>query len=95
MFENFAYTTDIKKFYEGSLEKLKNLDVWVISCLRIESHPSHASFNEIIQYINYVNPKKAYLTHLTAFMDYEEILKICPSNVEPAYDNLEIEISEE
>ena len=50
----------------------------------------HESFNEILEYINYVKPEKAYLTHLTALMDYQELIRICPKNVEPAFDNLEI-----
>ena len=90
---NFAYSTDIKEFYEGTLNKLKNIDVWVIGCLRMDSHPSHANYDKIIEYINYVKPKKAYLTHLTGLMDYQELLDRCPNNVEPAYDGLEFEIN--
>jgi len=87
---NFAYSTDIKSFYDGTLDKLKGIKVWIIGCLRMDTHPSHASFNEILEYINYVKPEKAYLTHLTALMDYQELIRICPKNVEPAFDNLEI-----
>ena len=87
---DFAYSTDVKSFYDGSLDKLKGIKVWVIGCLRMDTHPSHASFNEILKYINYVKPEKAYLTHLTQLMDYQELIKICPKNVEPAFDNLEI-----
>ena len=46
----------------------------------------------IIEFINYVKPKKTFLTHLTALMDYEELLGHCPDHVEPAYDNLEFNI---
>ena len=89
---DFAYTTDIKKFYEGTIDKLKGIKYWVIGCLRMDEHPSHASFKQIIEFINYVKPKKTFLTHLTALMDYEELLGHCPDHVEPAYDNLEFNI---
>ena len=42
---NFAYTTDIKKFYNRDIDRLKNLDLWIVGLLRPESHPSHAGFN--------------------------------------------------
>ena len=59
----------------------------------MDSHPSHANYDQIIEYINYVKPKKAYLTHLTGLMDYKKLLDRCPYNVEPAYDGLEFEVN--
>ena len=31
---NFAYTTDLKKFYNDDLNKLKNLDLWIVERAR-------------------------------------------------------------
>ena len=58
----------------------------------MDEHPNHASFKQIIEFINYIKPEKTFLTHLTALMDYEELLSNCPDNIEPAYDNLEFNI---
>ena len=33
-------------------------------------------------------PKKAILTHLGAWLDYDELKKLCPNHVEPGYDGL-------
>ena len=41
---NFAYTTDLKKFYDKDIDKLKNLDLWIVGLLKHDTHPSHASF---------------------------------------------------
>ena len=90
---NFAYSTDIKEFYSKTIDKLKGINIWVIGCLRMNSHPSHASFNQIVDYIKYVNPAKAYLTHMTGLMDYNKLLSVCPKNIEPAYDGLEFEVN--
>ena len=87
---NFAYTTDFKKFYDNDIDKLKNLDLWIVGLLKHESHPSHASFNEIIELVNYLKPKQTIFTHMTALIDENEILKLCPKNVCPAYDGMEI-----
>ena len=90
---NFAYTTDIKKFYNnGSIDKLVGIEKWVVGCLKMDSHPSHANFDEVMDFVKYIKPKKTYLTHLTGFMDYEKLLNKCPDNIEPAYDNLEFNV---
>ena len=87
---NFAYSTDIKSFYEDDIDKLKNLNLWIVGLLRYDTHPSHAGFDQILDYINYLKPKKTLFTHMTALLDQEDLLSKCPENVEPAYDGLEI-----
>ena len=89
---NFAYSTDIKNFYENDIDKLKDLDLWIVGLLRYDPHPSHAGFEQIIDYIKYLKPKKTIFTHMTALLDYEELLSKCPANVEPAYDGMIINI---
>ena len=89
---NFAYSTDIKKFYNKDIDKLKNLDLWIVGLLREEPHPSHCGFDEIMNYVEYLKPKKTIFTHMTALIDEQKILKRCPKNVIPGYDGLEINI---
>ena len=89
---NFAYTTDFKRFYNNDIDKLKNLDLWIVGLLKYDTHPSHASFSEIKEIIEYLKPKKTILTHMTALIDEAEILKSCPENVFPGYDGMEINI---
>ena len=87
---NFAYSTKNKKFYNKDIDLLKNLDLWIVGLLRHESHPSHCGFDEIIEYINYLKPKKTVFTHMTALIDEEEINKRTPKNVFAGYDGMEI-----
>ena len=89
---NFAYTTDLKKFYGKDIDKLKNLDLWIVGLLKHDSHSSHASLNEILEFIKYLKPKKTIFTHMTALVDEKETLKLCPPGVIPGYDGMEIEI---
>lgn len=88
----FAYSTDLKKFYDNDIEKLKDLDLWIVGLLRPDPHPSHGGFDDIMEYVDYLKPKKTVFTHMTALIDEKEILKKCPSNVMPGYDGLELEI---
>ena len=86
----FAYSTDIKKFYENDLDKLKNLDLWVVGLLRNDPHPSHAGLEKILEYVNYIKPKKTIFTHMTALLDEKKLFAKCPANVSPAFDGMEI-----
>jgi len=89
---NFAYSTDLKNFYENDIDKLKDLDLWIVGLLRYDPHPSHAGFDQINEYINYLKPKRTLLTHMTALLDYDELMSKCFENVEPAYDGMTIEL---
>ena len=88
----FAYSTDLKNFYKNDIDNLQDLDLWVVGLLRIDPHPSHAGFEQILDYIKYIKPKKTIFTHMTALLDEEKLISKCPVNVLPAFDGMEIEI---
>lgn len=90
---DFAYLTDVKTIENSEIEKLANLDVLVINALKMESHPTHFSLAEALQFIAEVKPQRTYLTHISHhFGFHEEIQKNLPENVFVAYDNLEITV---
>ena len=60
--------------------------------LRYEPHPSHAGFEQILEYIRYLKPKKTIFTHMTALLDEKELETKCPVNVLPGYDGMEFQI---
>jgi phosphoribosyl 1,2-cyclic phosphate phosphodiesterase len=91
--DDFAYLTDVKTIEESEIEKLKNLNVLVINALREESHIAHFNLQEALDFITLVQPKKAYITHISHILGFhEEVQKRLPENVFLAYDNLEITI---
>jgi phosphoribosyl 1,2-cyclic phosphate phosphodiesterase len=92
-FDDFAYLTDVKTIETTEINKLKNLDVLVINALREDAHNTHFNLQEALDFINIVQPKKAYLTHIShTFGFHEEIQKKLPENIFLAYDNLIINI---
>ncbi|MBC3759000.1 MBL fold metallo-hydrolase [Hyunsoonleella sp. SJ7] len=92
-FKDFAYLTDMKTVEEKEVEKIKNVKVLVVNALRIETHISHFNLEEALQFIEKVNPERAYLTHISHMLGFHsEVEKQLPSNVFPAYDNLKITI---
>lgn len=89
--DSFAYLTDVKSIDSSELEKLKNLEVLVVNALREETHETHFNLQEALDFITLVNPKRAYLTHVSHLLGFhEEVQQKLPSNVYLAYDNLEI-----
>ena len=92
-FNNIAYTTDVKHFSDKALDMLKGIEHWIISCpfLLRHGHPTHADYDQVLQWINYIKPRKAYLTHLSQNVDYGDAVKSCPDNIQLCYDGLVIE----
>ena len=88
LFENIAYISDCNKISNSVAKKLKNLDYLVVDCLRVNKHPSHFNYDDAINFIKLISPRKAILTNLHTDLDYFKIKKLLPKNIIPAYDGL-------
>ena len=90
-FNDVAYITDIKTISEEEKNKLFNLDVLIVTGLRKELHSTHFNLDEALAFIAELNPKKAYLTHISELLGlHDEVEKELPENVFLAYDGLKI-----
>jgi phosphoribosyl 1,2-cyclic phosphate phosphodiesterase len=87
---NLAYTPDLSAIGPQSLRFLQDLDVWVIDALRYRAHPSHLSLDEALAWIGKLRPRRAVVTNLHTDLDYDELKRRLPDNVEPAYDGMRI-----
>lgn len=91
--KNFAYLTDVKTLDEATYQRLKDLDVLVISALRIQEHPTHNNLEEALRHIERIQPKKAYLTHIGFQLGFhDEVQNSLPENVFLAYDELILDL---
>jgi len=92
-FNNFAYLTDMKTIDNTEIEKIRGIEVVVINALREKPHESHFNLEEALEFIRKVNPKKAYLTHISHFLGFhDDVQQKLPKNVFLAYDGLEINL---
>ena len=92
-FDNrFAYSTDVVALTNEDLEALKGVGVWIIGVLTDQPHETHADVEKALAWIDIVKPGRAYLTHLGPALDYDKLNARLPNNVEPAYDNLVVEV---
>ncbi|MDJ0645196.1 MAG: MBL fold metallo-hydrolase [Flavobacteriaceae bacterium] len=91
--DDFAYLTDFKSISEAEKEKINDLDVLVLSALRIESHPTHLNLQEALAFIEEIQPKKAYLTHISHRLGFHAAVeKELPESIRLAYDGLKINV---
>ncbi len=90
---DFAYLTDAKGISPAEADKLKGVKVLVVSALREATHPTHFNLAEALEFIDLIQPERAYLTHISSLMGFHaEVQKKLPNNVFLAYDNLQINI---
>lgn len=90
---NFAYLTDASDIAPKEKKKLLGLDVLVVNALRTKIHYSHYNLEQALNLISELQPKKAYLTHISHMMGkHEEIEKLLPENVHFAFDGLKINV---
>ncbi len=90
LFEKIAYISDCNRIPKSSLKNLFGLEYLIVDCLKNRKHPSHFNYQEALNLIKLVKPKKAILTNLHTDFDYDHLKKKLPSNIIPAYDGLSI-----
>ena len=59
LFEKVAYISDCNKIPKESIKNLYGLDYLIIDCLKRNKHPSHFNYDDALELIRLVKPKKA------------------------------------
>ncbi len=89
--DNFAYLTDVKTIADDKMDLLGELDVLVVSALRVEPHKTHLNIDEALALVNQIKPKKAYFTHISHLLGFhDQVEEKLPKNIHLAYDTLKI-----
>ena len=90
--KNFAYSTDVVHLYDSALSILKGIDTWVVGCLSDKDHPSHASVQRVLEWVDIIKPRRTILTHMAIGLDYNSLCQNLPDNIEPGYDGMEFDV---
>ena len=90
--DKLAYIPDVLNIPIASWKELENLDILIIDALRRDPHPSHTHLEKTLHWLKKLDPKRAILTNLHNDLDYSELKKELPKNVEPAFDGLEVKL---
>lgn len=98
-FGGLCYLTDANHIAEKELEKLKDLDIMVLSAVRRGKHISHFSLEEAVQMAQRIGAKKTFITHLSHQMaeddknikgTHADLSAEMPSGIFIAYDGLKL-----
>lgn len=92
---NFAYLTDCSRVPEHSIEKLRGLDLLVLSALRYRPHRAHFTVDQAVEQIEAISPRHAVLTHMGHELEYNELKMYLPDHIEPCYDGMEFKLPEQ
>ena len=91
-FGDVAYSSDVVGLPESAFDILKGVRVWIVDALRYRAHPTHATVEQALGWIERVKPERAILTNLHIDLDYRTLAGELPSTVEPAYDGMTFQI---
>jgi len=91
-FGNAAYLTDHSEIPEESLPLLRNLDVLFLDALRHKPHPTHSTVERSLKYVETLQPRRAFFTHLCHDISHEGTERLLPPHVRLAYDGLELKV---
>jgi len=86
--KKLAYITDVSDIYKKDFVYFKKLEYLIIDCLWYNFHPSHFNLDRALYFIKIFKPKYAILSNLSPVLDYNNLKKILPNNVKPAYDGM-------
>lgn len=89
---NTTYSTDVNGLSAEALKVIEGTETWIVDCLRYNWAPTHFTLEKTLELIDLVKPKRAILIHMAHEIEYEKTKKLLPSNVEPAFDGMAVEI---
>lgn len=88
----FAYFIDCHSIPDVALKEMKNrkLDWLIIDCVRRKPHQTHLHLDLALQYIDFIEPQNAGLTHLSHDFDHHDLTRELRAknfpHVVPVYD---------
>ena len=91
-FGPLAYSTDVKALSEAAFAALDGVEVWIVDALHVRPHKTHSHLEQTLEWIARVQPRRAILTHMSHWMDYDTLVRTLPSRVEPGYDGMVIDL---
>src|ERR1035437_2823645 len=91
-FGRAAYLTDVSSIPESSFALLEGLDHLVVSALRHQPHPNHATVEQAVSWARRIGARHTWLTHIAHELGHEQTNHTLPGNIRLAYDGLEIPV---
>ncbi|HTB97185.1 MAG TPA: MBL fold metallo-hydrolase [Terracidiphilus sp.] len=92
-FGRTAYLTDVSEIPESSFALLEGLDNVVLTALRHNPHPSHATLEQAVTWAKRIGAKQSWFTHIAHELGHVETNQSLPKGMALAYDGLTFPVS--
>ena len=84
-----AYITDANQLSPLALERLEGVDVLVLNALRRESHLSHFTLEQALEWASKIGARQTYFTHISHQLGFHDSVNAeLPDGVALGYDGL-------
>lgn len=90
-FGSLAYVSDISEYDEKIFESLDGVKTLVVDALKDEKNRVHFSLSEAMGFAQKCGAEKVFFTHIAHEIDPKVVSRKLPSNMQLAYDGLELE----
>ena len=90
---NVAYMTDVSTIPESSFPLLEGLDVLIVSALRHQPHPSHATVDQAVRWASRIGARETWFTHISHDLGHAETNANLPEGMALAYDGLTLPVT--
>lgn len=88
-----VWIADCKEIPDESLKLIKKQPkLLVMPLTTIVPLSYHMGLDKLLEYVKIIQPQQTIVNHMATECDYDEINRLTPENVAPAYDNQVIEI---
>lgn len=91
-FGDTAYITDVSTIPESSFALLSGLENLIVSALRHQPHPSHATVEQALVWAERIGARHTWFTHIGHDLGHEQTNRTLPANVRLAHDGLTIPV---
>ena len=92
-FGSTAYLTDVSAIPESSFALLEGLDHLIISALRHDPHPSHATVKQALGWARRIGARQTWFTHIAHELGHEATNRTLPEDIRLSYDGLSIPVN--
>lgn len=89
----FAYLTDVSAIPDASYPLLRDLELLVLSALRLRPHPTHLHLDRALEEARRIGARRTLFTHIAHEISHAAVSDTLPTGVALAYDGLQVEVS--
>lgn len=90
IFDKLAYISDIRHFSDDIFDSLQEIDILVVSALRINASRMQFGLDEAIEFSKRTSAKQTWITHVAHDLDHMDGDEYLPDGMQIAYDGLRL-----